>query len=64
MPGAHFVEHDEVNEEDGSHLINVFWYSKDHVFFTMFTAEKDSPDDFGLMMTGALPKDAGEEENN
>lgn len=52
MPGAHFVEHDEVNEEDGSHLINVFWYSK------------DSPDDFGLMMTGALPKDAGEEENN
>lgn len=46
MPGAYFVEHDEVNEEDGSHLINVFRYSKDHVFFTMFTAEKDSPDDF------------------
>ena len=61
-PGAHFVDHDD--EENGVLTKNIFWYSPDHVFFTIFTADKDSPDDFGLTMAGSMPKNFDENEED
>ena len=61
MPGAHFVEHDD-EDENGVLTKSIFWYSPDQVFFTIFTADKDSPDDFGLTMAGAMPKNFDEDE--
>ena len=61
MPGAHFVEHDD-EDENGVLTKNILWYSPDHVFFTIFSADKDSPDDFGLTMAGSMPKNFDEDE--
>ena len=61
MPGAHFVDFDD-EDENGIFTKSIFWYSPDQVFFTIFTADKDSPDDFGLTMAGAMPKNFDEDE--
>lgn len=62
-PGAHFVDFDEENE-DGSHARSIFWFSPDHFLYAVFTADKDSPDDFGLIVVGAMPKDIDEDEED
>ena len=60
-PGAHFVDHDEENE-NGELTKSIFWYSPDHFLSMVFTADKDSPDDFGLTETWAMPKAIDEDE--
>ena len=61
MPGTHFVEHDD-EDENGVLTKNIYWYSPDYLFYTIFTAYKDSPDDFGLTMAGSLPRNFDEDE--
>lgn len=61
MPGAHFVEHDD-EDENGVLTKNIYWYSPDYLFYTIFTAYKDSPDDFGLTMAGYMPRKFDEDE--
>ena len=60
-PGAHFVDHDEENE-NGELTKSIFWYSPYHFLSMVFTADKDSPDDFGLTETWAMPKAIDEDE--
>lgn len=55
VPGAHFVDHDEENE-NGELTKSIFWYSPDHFLSMVFTADKDSPDEFRLTETWAMPK--------
>lgn len=61
VPGAHFVDHDEENE-NGELTKSIFWYSPDHFLSMVFTADKDSPDDFGFTETWAMPKAIDEDE--
>lgn len=61
VPGAHFVDHDEENE-NGELTKSIFWYSPDHFLSMVFTADKDSPDDFGFTETWAMPKAINEDE--
>lgn len=61
VPGAHFVDHDEENE-NGELTKSIFWYSPDHFLSMVFTADKDSPDDFGFTDTWAMPKAIDEDE--
>ena len=60
LQGIHFPEQDEVID-DGSHVKYVFWYSEGRMFYGIFTASKDSPDDFGLDEAGIY---VDTEENN
>ncbi len=55
VPGAHFVDHDEENE-NGELTKSIFWYSPDYFLSMVFTADKDSPDEFRLTETWAMPK--------
>lgn len=55
VPGAHFVDHDEENE-NGELTKSIFWYSPDHFLSMVFTADKDSPDELRLTETWAMPK--------
>lgn len=61
VPGAHFVDHDEENE-NRELTKSIFWYSPDHFLSMVFTADKDSPDDFGFTETWAMPKAIDEDE--
>ena len=61
VPGAHFVDHDEENE-NGELTKSIFWYSPDHFLSMVFTADKDSPDNFGFTETWAMPKAIDEDE--
>lgn len=61
VPGAHFVDHDE-EIENGELTKSIFWYSPDHFLSMVFTADKDSPDDFGFTETWAMPKAINEDE--
>lgn len=61
VPGAHFVDHDEENE-NGELTKSIFWYSSDHFLSMVFTADKDSPDNFGFTETWAMPKAIDEDE--
>lgn len=61
VPGAHFVDHDEENE-NGELTKSIFWYSPDHFLSMVFTADKDSPDDFGFTDTWVMPKAIDEDE--
>ena len=61
VPGAHFVDHDEENE-NGELTKSIFWYSPDHFLSMVFTADKDSPDDFGFTETWAMTKAIDEDE--
>ncbi len=61
VPGAHFVDHDEENE-NGELTKSIFWYSPDHFLSMVFTADKDSHDNFGFTETWAMPKAIDEDE--
>lgn len=61
VPGAHFVDHDEENE-NGELTKSIFWYSSDRFLSMVFTADKDSPDNFGFTETWAMPKAIDEDE--
>lgn len=49
--GIHYPEQDEV-EEDGTNVKYIYWYSKDRLFYAIFVAPNDRPNDFGLDEAG------------
>lgn len=51
-PGVHFVGTDDVDEETEELQKYIFWYGEDTVFYTIFSAEKDDPEEFGLDIFG------------
>lgn len=48
-PGIHDASLDVVNEEEGTIEKYVFWYSEERLFFVVFSAPKDKPDDLALI---------------
>ncbi len=61
VPGAYFVDFDE-EDENGNPTKTIFWFSPDHFLYVVFVADKDNPDEFGLDIAGALPKNIDEYE--